>query len=127
MLRVLVIDDQPHVRAAISVALAPNGFTVTAVESGRLGLKEIAKAPFDLAIVDIYMPEMDGVTLIKLLRERRPNLPIIAVSGVFLASGRTALDVFPMAPDLAGVICLKKPFRSQELVQAIGKAIGVAA
>ena len=68
MPRVLIIDDQPHVRAAISVALKANGYEVVAVESGRLGLIELNKTvfdltPFDLVIVDIYMPDMDGVKL----------------------------------------------------------------
>jgi CheY-like chemotaxis protein len=111
MPRILVIDDQPHVRAAISVVLPAKGFEVVAVESGRLGLAELNKsidtALFELAIVDIYMPEMDGVTLIKALRKCTPNLPVIAISGVMLrGSGRTVLDILPMASSLTGITCL---------------------
>jgi len=128
MLRILVIDDQPHVRATISVALEASGFDVVAVESGRLGLRELKKSFFDLAIIDIYMPDMDGVKLIKALRVDAPNLPVIAISGVFLGtSERTVLDMLPMAPDLSGVTCLQKPFRPKELLQAIQKAMGVPA
>jgi CheY-like chemotaxis protein len=133
MPRVLVIDDQADVRETISIALKAKGFDVVAVESGRLGLIELNKTLFDvplfdLAIVDIYMPEMDGVKLIKAMRERTPNLPVIAISGVFLpASGRTVLDILPTAPNLSGITCLQKPFRPQELLQAIQKVIGVAA
>lgn len=126
--RVLVIDDQPHVRATVSVALQTNGFDVVLVERGRLGLKELKKSPFDLAIVDIYMPEMDGVKFIKALRAVAPTLPVIAMSGVFLgASERTVLDLLPMAPDLSGVTCLKKPFRARELLQTVQKVISVPA
>jgi CheY-like chemotaxis protein len=133
MPRVLIIDDQPHVRAAISVALKANGYEVVAVESGRLGLIELNKIvfdiiPFDLVIVDIYMPDMDGVTLIKAMRERTPKLPIIAISGALLrGTGRTVLDVLSKAPHLAGVTLLQKPFRPRELIQAIHDSIGVAA
>ena len=133
MPRVLIIDDQPHVRAAISVALKANGYEVVAVESGRLGLIELNKivfdiTPFDLVIVDIYMPDMDGVTLIKAMRERTPKLPIIAISGALLrGTGRTVLDVLSKAPHLAGVTLLQKPFRPRELMQAIHNSIGVAA
>jgi CheY-like chemotaxis protein len=133
MPRVLIIDDQPHVRAAISAALKANAYEVVAVESGRLGLIELNKTvfditPFDLVIVDIYMPDMDGVTLIKAMRERTPKLPIIAISGVLLrGTGRTVLDVLSKAPHLAGVILLQKPFRPRELIQAIHDSIGVAA
>jgi CheY-like chemotaxis protein len=127
MPRVLVIDDQPYVRATIVVALKANGFDVVAVESGRLGLLELEKSPFDLAMVDIYMPGMDGVKLIKALRERTPNLPIIAMSGVFLRpSGRAVLDVLPTAPDLSDIVCMTKPFRPEQLLHAVQKAIGVA-
>jgi len=126
--RVLVIDDQPHVRATVSVALQTNGFDVVLVERGRLGLKELKKSPFDLAIVDIYMPEMDGVKFIKALRAVAPTLPVIAMSGVFLgASERTVLDILPMAPNLSGITCLKKPFRARELLQAVQSVLGVPA
>ena len=127
MQRILVIDDQVHVRAAVSAALRAKGFEVATAQNGHAGLREFRARPFDLAIVDIFMPEMDGVKLIKALRERRPDFPVIAVSGTPLgASGRTALDLFPLAPDLAAVVCLQKPFRPEQLLQAIAKATGAA-
>lgn len=127
MPRVLVVDDEHDVRATISYALKIKGFDVVAVEHGRTGLIEQHKAPFDLAIVDIYMPGMDGVKLIRALRQAKPGLPIIAISGVFLPpSGRTVLDVLPMSPGLPGVICLEKPFRPEQLWRTVQQAIGVA-
>ncbi len=133
MPRVLIIDDQPHVRAAISAALKANAYEVVAVESGRLGLIELNKTifditPFDLVIVDIYMPDMDGVTLIKAMRERTPKLPIIAISGALLrGTGRTVFDVLSKAPQLVGITLLQKPFRARELMQAIHNSISVTA
>ena len=128
MPRILVIDDQPHVRATISLALQARGFEVVGADSGVAGLKEFEDSKFDLAIVDIFMPGMDGAKIIKLLRGRAPNLPIIAISGVLLkASGRTALDFLSMAPELSNVICLQKPFRPPELLQAIQQALGSCA
>jgi CheY-like chemotaxis protein len=133
MPRVLVIDDQPQVRAMIYIALKANGFDVVAVESGRLGLIELNKTAFDVplfdvAIVDIYMPDMDGVTLIKAMREYAPKLPIVAISGaLFHGTGRTVLDILPNALHLSGIKYLQKPFRPQALVQAIQGAIGVPA
>ena len=128
MPRILVIDDQPHVRATISLALQARGFEVVGADSGVAGLKEFEDSKFDLAIVDIFMPGMDGAKIIKLLRGRAPNLPIIAISGVLLkASGRTALDFLAMAPELTNIVCLQKPFRPPELLQAIQNAMAVAA
>lgn len=124
MRRVLLIDDDRQVRSSIELALRAKGFEVVSADSGAAGLRAFHNGPFDLAIVDVFMPGMDGVKLIKALRERVPNFPVIAVSGVLLrTSGRTALDLFPMAPDLADVVCLQKPFRPHQLMDAIVKAL----
>src|SRR5258708_6246864 len=123
MPRILVVDDQSHVRAAIELALRSKGFDAVAVESGEAGLKELQASKFDLAIVDIYMPGIDGVKLIKAIRADDPCMPVIAMSGVPIStSGRTALDLFPLDPNLSRVVRLQKPFRSPELFQAILKA-----
>jgi CheY-like chemotaxis protein len=128
MARILVIDDQTHVRAAIVLALRAQGHDVVDADSGASALREFAHAHFDIAIADVFMPGMDGVRLIRALRERNPKLPVIAMSGVQLAgTGGTALDHLHMARDLAGVVCLKKPFRASDLSQAIDKAMAVAA
>ena len=128
MPRVLVIDDQAHVRATISLTLQANGFEVVAVDGARAGLRELKKSSFDLVIVDIYMPEMDGVKFIKTLRAVAPNLPVIAISGVFVgASERTVLDMMPLSPELFDLKCLRKPFRSHELLLAVQQALAVAA
>jgi CheY-like chemotaxis protein len=124
--RILLIDDDGHVRNSLALALRAKGFDVVAADGGAAGLRAFGEGAFDLAIVDVFMPGMDGVKLIKALRERSPNLPLIAVSGVALPlSGRTALDLFPRAPGLSDVVCLQKPFRTPELLQAIVQAIGI--
>jgi CheY-like chemotaxis protein len=128
MPRVLVVDDQSHVRATVAVALRAKGFDVAACESARMCLLELEKSRFDLAIVDIVMPEMDGVKLIRELRERYPEIAVIAMSGAFLpSSGRAVLDILPAANDLSKIIRLKKPFRSNELLSAVQAALSIAA
>lgn len=128
MSRVLVIDDQKFVRDTISLILKAKGFEVIEADSGTLGLKKLETFDFNLAIVDIYLPGIDGVKVIKQIRERVPELPIIAMSGVQLnSSDRTALDFFSMLPALSTIPCLKKPFRPKELTEAIHKVMGVAA
>jgi CheY-like chemotaxis protein len=126
--RILVIDDQNHVRAAIVAALQAKGFEVEGAESGQAGLTKFEQSEFDVVIADLFMPGIDGVTLIKTLRERSPRLPVIAMSGVLLgASGRTALDQLPNISELADVIRLQKPFRPNDLMQAIAAALVVGA
>jgi CheY-like chemotaxis protein len=128
MPRVLVIDDQHFVRSTIALILKAQGFEVVEVDRGAEGLKKLEQNAFDLAIVDIYMPGMDGVKIIKMMRQRAPDLPIIAMSGVQLnSSDKTALDYFSMVPELSIIPCLKKPFRPKELTEAIQKVMRVTA
>jgi CheY-like chemotaxis protein len=78
-----------------------------------------------LAVIDIYMPDFDGVKLIKAMRQRAPDFPVIAMSGVFLAkSQRMMLDYLPDLPGLATITCLKKPFRPPDLLSAVQIALG---
>jgi DNA-binding response OmpR family regulator len=118
MPRVLIIDDQADVRAAIAIGLRIKGFEVVGVESGPDGLKEFDSSKFELVIVDIFLKGMNGTDVIRLLRERTPNLPIVAISGV------TSLDFLTAYPDLPNVVCLQKPFRPNELMRAIQEAMG---
>jgi DNA-binding response OmpR family regulator len=114
--RILLIDDQSDVRAVVILALRVKGFEVVGVDSGAAGLAAFAEQPFDLAIVDIFLGRTNGADVIRILRERAPNLPIVAISGV------TALDFLSASPELANVVCLQKPFRPKELLAAVQAA-----
>ncbi|WP_439403149.1 response regulator [Bradyrhizobium sp. DASA03068] len=120
MPRVLIIDDQKDVRAMIAIVLRVNRFEVVEAESGAAGLKAFAESPFDAAIVDIFLGDTNGVDVITALRERAPALPVIAVSGM------TALDFMDQSPHLANLACLQKPFRPNDLLQALRKAQAAA-
>ncbi|MDA9464027.1 response regulator [Bradyrhizobium sp. CCBAU 53415] len=116
MPRVLIIDDQKDVRAMVAILLRVNHFEVVEADSGAAGLKAFAESPFDAAIVDIFLGDTSGVDVIASLRERAPALPVIAVSGM------TALDFMDQSPHLANVVCLQKPFRPNDLLQAMRNA-----
>ncbi|WP_028137330.1 response regulator [Bradyrhizobium japonicum] len=116
MSRVLIIDDQKDVRAMVAIVLRVNHYEVAEADSGAAGLKAFAEGPFDAAIVDIFLGDISGVDVIAALRERAPGLPVVAVSGM------TALDFMEESPHLANVICLQKPFRPNDLLQALRKA-----
>lgn len=116
MRRILVIDDQPDVRAMIAIVLRIHQFEVVEAASGDAGLKEFENARFDLAIVDIFLQGTNGFDVITMMRERVPDLPIVAISGM------TTLDFVSGTPELSNVICLQKPFRPHDLVRAIEAA-----
>jgi DNA-binding response OmpR family regulator len=118
MPRILVIDDQSDVRAMISMVLRINQFEVVEAPSGAAGLKAFEEAEFDLAVVDIFLLGTNGYDVITSMRERKPALPIVAISGM------TALDFIADAPELSNVVCLQKPFRPGELMAAIATARG---
>ncbi|MET3992524.1 CheY-like chemotaxis protein [Bradyrhizobium sp. S3.9.2] len=120
MRRVLVVDDQKEVRAMVAIVLRVNRFDVVEAESGAAGLKAFSEGAFDAAVVDIFLADTSGVDVMAAIRERVPGFPIVAVSGM------TALDFMGEAPGLADVVCLQKPFRPNDLLQALHKAQAAA-
>jgi CheY-like chemotaxis protein len=123
MPRVLVIDDQPYVRATVIATLSSKGYEVIGAARGADGLELFKNSRFDLAIVDVYMPGLDGIRVIRKLRAHNPALPVIAMSGIALGeSGRTTLDFLPNA-GMADIGRLKKPFRAAELISEVNRVL----
>ncbi|MET0905508.1 MAG: response regulator [Tardiphaga sp.] len=112
MPRVLVVDDQADVRAMISIVLRIHHFEIVEAESAAAALRLFEQARFDLAIVDIFLQGVCGSDLITALRERVPDLAVVAISGM------TSMDF------LSDVVCLQKPFRPADLMRAIEAARG---
>ena len=121
MSRILVIDDQADVRAMICIVLRVNHFEVVEAASAAAGLKEFEASEFDLVIVDIFLEEANGFDVIRMMRDRLPNLPVIAISGM------TALEFVDASSDAGNVVCLQKPFRPAELLRAIAAARKIVA
>ena len=69
MKRVLIVDDAALVRAYYRQALERAGYEVDEALNGLEGLEKVLMQPFDLAIVDVNMPQMDGITFLRTLRE----------------------------------------------------------
>ena len=118
MPRILVIDDQPDVRAMICIVLRVNHFEIVEAASAEAAMKAFEESHFDLVIVDIFLQGSSGFDLIAAMRERVPDLPVVAISGM------TTLDVVAEWPELSGVVGLQKPFRPNQLVAAIEAAYG---
>jgi DNA-binding response OmpR family regulator len=111
--RVLMIDDQPDVRTMVSIVLRVNHFDVVEAVNAAAGLKEFEASKFDLAIVDIFLQGTNGFEVIMKMRERIPDFPIVAISGM------TMLEFVNETPELSNVVCLQKPFRPADLVLAV--------
>ena len=120
MASILVIDDDRAVLATVKILLERAGHTVEAVDNSRNGLKLLEARDFDLLIVDIFMPGMDGFETMKLVHQSQPNMPVIVISGQqFSLSSQPSPDFLHMATRLGAVSSLHKPFRPSELLAAV--------
>ena len=108
MPRILLIDDDEGFAASIAKLLSSRGYDVLTAPNGRVGLDLLEREPIDLALVDIYMPEVDGLEVILKLRRRAPGTRVVALSG----GGRPGSpgDVLNMALALGSVRVISKPF-----------------
>src|SRR5439155_11466465 len=82
MERVLIVDDDPDIQRLVSYNLSQAGFEVTAAESGRKALESVQKHPPDLIILDLMLPDVDGVEVCRTLRQRENSrrIPIVMLT-----------------------------------------------
>jgi DNA-binding NtrC family response regulator len=121
--RILVIDDDPAVSTAVSLLLERGGYEAVTAGNGRQGLTTLACEDFDLLIIDIFMPEMDGLETIRLVRQRKPTMPIIVMSGAQHRPGPMP-NFLCMATRLGAIESLRKPFNSQILIKTVESCLG---
>ncbi len=117
MVRVLVVDDDENMRNILSRTLSNEGYTVILESSGRLAQNILAKEDFDLVLSDIKMPDGDGIQLTGYLKELKPHIPII------LMTGFSEIYNAPQAYDLGANEFIPKPFKREELLSAISSCL----
>lgn len=115
-LNVLVVDDDDLVRGAYARVLQGSGFHVHLVASGQDALAVLGSVELDAVLSDISMPGMDGVQLLRQVRQRAPDLPVLLVTG--LPSLETATE----AIDYGVMKYLTKPVAPDKLVDAVERA-----
>jgi CheY-like chemotaxis protein len=124
MPRILVVDDDPLVCAAIEVYLERQGFEVTVADGGEAGLLALESATFDVMLVDIFMPHMRGFESIRIFHERAPAIPLIAMSGyAFATAAAPSPDFLRMALELGAMRCLRKPFTPEALLSVVNECL----
>jgi len=77
MKKILVADDEMSIRLLYSEELKEEGYEVYMASNGREALEVVEKIPLDLVILDIKMPEMDGIEALRQIKEKRPDLPVV--------------------------------------------------
>ena len=124
---VLVIDDDESVRKSLSMMLRSLRLGVFAAPDAETGIGLLAVGEFDIVLVDIFMPGMDGFATIREIRKLRPDLPIVAMSGRRFTSPTPGKpDFLGMAVRLGANEALQKPFAPADLCAAIGRCLADA-
>lgn len=122
MARILVIDDDLYVCFTIKTILERRGHNVVIAECGHRGIAFTELYSFDVVIVDIFMPGLNGLETIKLIRRSEPDVKIVAISGYRFREGRSsAPDFFRMSIELGASCYLRKPFTATEVVETVEK------
>jgi two-component system chemotaxis response regulator CheY len=112
--RVLVIDDAALVRTYYRSALEARGFVVEEALNGLEGLEKLLLQPFDLAIVDVNMPQMDGITFLHALRSR--ELPVSGIP-VLVISTEAGVQDKAAARSAGANYYLVKPIKQETLAE----------
>ena len=117
-MRVLIIDDDPLVRAGCMKILELRGFTCTAAEDGRRALECVRRASFDAALLDLKMPGgLSGMETLKKLRDESPNTAIIIITGY------ASIDSAVEAVKAGASDYLPKPFAPEVLTERVRRAV----
>jgi excisionase family DNA binding protein len=116
--RVLVVDDEASIRDLLAKTLALAEYDVDVAPDGRAALERIRIYNYDLLIVDLKMPGIDGLTVIREAKRFRTDLPVIIITGFSTES--TAIE----AVNLGVSGYLTKPFRVPQVLAAAAKALG---
>jgi CheY-like chemotaxis protein len=122
--KVLVVDDDPAVQLMIKLVLERAGHGVVVAGDGRKGLAEFESEEFDLLLLDIFMPGMDGLETMRMARQARPVLPIIVISGrPATEEAWLEPDFLSMATKLGATYSLPKPFKPEALLSMVAQCL----
>jgi CheY-like chemotaxis protein len=116
MRRLLIIDDDELLRNSLGMMLGARGFLCTPVPNALDGIEQAEAGQFDVALVDINMPGLDGFEVIKALARVTPRMSVIAMSGRQFDGD---LDYAVVATGLGADAFLAKPFRPQQLLEVL--------
>ena len=127
MAKILVVDDDPVMQMTVQRVLEQAGHAVVAAEDGAKGLARFQAEGFDLLVLDIFMPGMDGFETMRRVLQQQPDLPIIMTSGrPNTPESMQEPDYLTMATKLGAVEALPKPFKPAALLAMVADCLASA-
>jgi two-component system, NtrC family, response regulator AtoC len=115
--KILVVDDDEGVRQVLSQSLQEGGYGVTCAESGERAVAVVRESTFGLVVLDMVLPRVDGLEVLKEITALRPEIPVVMITGY--ASVETAIKAMKMG----AVDYVVKPFRMEEVELVVAKAL----
>lgn len=120
--RILVAEDDALLAATVNEFLTQEGFCVAVSPDGQEALETASRKEIAALLTDLRMPRLDGVGLVRRLREIRPELPVVVMTGFAPADWRSRLQQDGEGP----LVLLDKPIRLNSLLSALRQVLGTA-
>ena len=117
MKKILVIDDEPIVRTSCIRSLSPEGYEVKSASSGKEALELLENEPFNLVLLDLKMPDMDGIEVLKKIKDTWPDTKVVMITGY--STVETAVKTLK----LGAFSYLEKPFTPDTLLEIAREAL----
>ena len=114
---ILIVDDEPGVRTALSGVLRDEGYGVETVDSGEAALERVLRTNYDVIILDIWLPGLDGLATLAKLQERRVDAPVIMISG------HGNIESAVRAIKVGAFDFVEKPLSLEKTVLVVGNAV----
>lgn len=114
---ILVVDDEPIVLRSCELVLKAEGYSVEKASSGKDAVLKMEQNIYDLVLTDLKMPEMDGITLIRWLKQKRPD------TGIVIITGYPSQDTIKEALELGIIDYVPKPFTPAVLIDVTNRAV----
>ncbi len=115
--RILVVDDEQGMLKYLNKLLSENGYDISLADHGVAGLMEVGQKDFDLILLDIKMPQMDGMEFLERVKKTKPHIPIV------IMTGHGTIETAIKAMKLGAYDYINKPFEIDEILIVIDKAL----
>src|SRR5271169_609047 len=114
---ILVVDDESEIREGLELLLSSEGYGVSSAETGESGLVKLGEHPFDLLLLDVSLPDGNGLDLLREIRRRDPHLSVVLIT----AYG--SIDMARAAFKGGALDFITKPWSNDELLAQVAQAV----